>query len=96
MADIDDRVDLATITTVALSTTNATLLSANSNRKAAIFYNDSSKNAYVKFGATASTTSFTIVLTSGSSYELPLPIYVGRIDVILSSGSGNMQVTEIE
>lgn len=58
--------------------------------------NDTDKNAYVKLGATASTTSFSYKLAPGQTLELPFPVYTGAIDAIWdSSPTGSMRVTEI-
>lgn len=96
MADIDILANTATISAVTCSTTNTTLLSENTNRKMAIFYNRAGRDIYIKFGTTASTTSFTVVVQDNAYYELPLPVYTGRIDAVTSTGSGVMQITEIE
>jgi hypothetical protein len=84
----------ATVTSVASSATNVTLLASNSSRKMATFYNDSTKDLFLKFGATASTTSFTVLINPDGFYELPLPMYTGIIDGIWSSASGSARITE--
>lgn len=85
----------SSVTSVAASATNVTLLSLNANRAMASFFNDSTSAAYVKLGATASTSSFTIKMAANSFYELPLPVYTGIIDCIWDSATGNMRITEI-
>lgn len=77
--------------------TNVTLHVANANRLGFTIYNDSLAVLYVKFGATASTTSFTILMAAGSYYELPTTsIYTGRIDAILASATtGAARITEL-
>ena len=77
------------------STSNITLVAANSDRIALYLYNDSTATQYIKFGTTASLTDFSVRLTPHMSYEMPLPIYVGQIDVISSSTNGAIQVTEL-
>lgn len=79
------------------SATSVTLLSANSDRKGAIIYNDSDYHLFVKFGATASTTSFTVrVPNKGGFYELPQPVYTGVIDGIWEAdSSGFARITEL-
>lgn len=79
---------------VATSTTSATLLAANANRLGAMIHNDSTRNLYVKFGTTASNTSFTVLMPANSYYEVPFG-YTGRIDGILASQSGTARVTEL-
>lgn len=84
----------ATLTNVGSSATSVTLLSANTARKGAQFYNDSTQICYVKFGTTASSTSFTVPLAAAAYYELPAG-YTGRIDGIWVSSNGNMRITEV-
>lgn len=96
MADIDINANSATITRVSSSTTSQQLIAANQNRKALLFYNDSSGQQYIKFGTTSSQTDFTVRMTSQSYYEVALPVYTGRIDVLSQNNNGGIQVTEIE
>jgi hypothetical protein len=79
---------------VAGSAVNVTLLAANVNRLGATLYNDSNQNFYVKLGATASATSFTVRLSPQSYYEVPFG-YTGIIDGIQASANGNMRITEL-
>jgi hypothetical protein len=83
------------VTNVAASATNVTLLASNTSRVGAMFFNDSTSAAYLKLGATASTSSFTVKMASNSYYELPIPIYTGIIDCIWDSATGNMRITQI-
>jgi len=85
----------STLTNVTASTTSANLVASNSSRKGLSIYNDAGRNIYVKFGSTASTTSFTMRMSDNTYYEMPQPIYTGTIDVITSSGSGSVRVTEL-
>lgn len=88
------RAATATLTNVSTSGTSATLLAAAALRIGATIYNDSSVVMYVKFGTTASATSFTIAMAAGSYYEVPYG-YTGRIDGILASSTGTARVTEL-
>lgn len=83
-----------TTTSVAGSATTVTLLASNTSRKSATFYNDSTATLYLKLGATASTTSYTVQLTPNSYYELSVG-YTGIIDGIWSSATGNVRITEL-
>lgn len=85
----------STITRVATSTVTAVVLAANGGRKGFIIHNDSAVDLYLKFGATASATSFTIKLTTFQTYESGLLVYTGVIHAILASATGNAQVTEL-
>lgn len=88
-----------TLTNVGASATSVTVLAASSARIGATITNDSSALLYLKFGATASTTSYTVVLAGAASapfsyYEVPAG-YTGIIDGIWASATGNARVTEI-
>jgi hypothetical protein len=83
----------ATLANVAASATNVTLLALNATRMGASFYNDSTAILYLKLGATASTTSFTVLVPPGGYYELPQPCYSGVIDGIWASATGNCRVS---
>lgn len=83
----------STVTSITVTTVNITLLASNVNRKKAIIYNNTAKTLYVKLGTTASTISFSYLLTSGATLEVPN--YTGNIDAILSAGSGPVLVTEL-
>lgn len=84
----------ATLSNVSTSTASATLIAANTARVAAQIYNDAAAVLYVKFGATASATSFTVPLAANSYYEVPGG-YTGIIDGILASGTGTSRATEL-
>jgi hypothetical protein len=86
----------ATLSNVSNSTSSGTLLSSNSSRIGATFYNDDTEAfVYLKLGTTASSTSFTIKIAPGGYYELPLPVYAGRIDGIATAASGTLRITEL-
>jgi hypothetical protein len=74
--------------------TNVTLKAANTARRAIIIYNDSTARLYVKYGSTASATSFSYILEAGESYREE--IYTGQIDGIWAAdSSGAARITEI-
>lgn len=83
----------ATSTSVSGTITSTTILAANPNRLGASLYNDSSGNLYLKFGATASLSSFGIRIDPFGYYEVPFS-YTGIMDGIWSSGVGAARVTE--
>jgi hypothetical protein len=84
------------ITVFTGSTVSTTFLAANPARMGAIFTNDecSSGSIYLKFGAVASTGSYTVKLKQGAYYEVPFR-YIGRIDGIWNTSSGTLFVTEL-
>jgi len=86
----------ATVAAVPAPTTVANLLTANSTRGGFIITNGTTGNLFVKFGATATTTDYTIKLAAGAVYEAqPLgnELYGGLITGIIDTGTGNVQVT---
>lgn len=89
------RSSASAVTSVADSASNVTLLASNANRLGATIYNDSTVALYVKLGATASTTSFTIKMAADAYYEVPFG-YTGIIDGIWASdASGSARITEL-
>lgn len=83
-----------TQTSVAASATTVSLLASNANRKGATLYNDSTAILYLKLGATASTTSYSVQMASNTYYEVPYG-YIGAIDGIWALATGNARITEI-
>jgi hypothetical protein len=83
-----------TLTSVNSSATNVTVLASNTVRKGATFFNNSTQTLYLAFGATASTTAFTVPLASNAFFEMPSG-YTGVVSGIWASANGNVQVTEI-
>lgn len=81
---------------VTQSSTSVTLQAASTARLGWSVYNRPTQGAslYVKFGATASTSDFDVLVPANSFYELS-PVMTGRIDGIWdSTGTGFARVTE--
>jgi len=89
----------AALTNVVSSTSSVTILASNGTRISAMIFNDSTAILYIKFGSTASTSSFTTKIAAGGYYEIPVgrdgKIYNGIIDGIWASVNGNARVTQI-
>lgn len=84
----------AVVGSVTASASNVTLLSANTARVGFAIYNDSTSRCYVRFGATASTTTFTVPLDGGGYYELTgHGVYTGQVDAIWATATGSARVT---
>lgn len=83
-----------TTTTVGGSATSVSLLAANNSRKLASIFNDSTAVLYIKYGATASTTSFYDLLYPNDRHVVEEG-YVGAIDGIWGSATGNARITEV-
>lgn len=82
------------VTSVSDTASSTTLLSANASRRAGFIVNDSSAPLYLKYGTTASTTSYTDILYQ---YERHTITTTGRIDGIWGSdpNDGAARITEI-
>lgn len=84
-----------TQTSVGGNAASALILAANSQRKSATFYNDSTSAMYLNLtGGTASTSAFSVKLQQQQYYELPLPMYTGAITGIWDTATGNLRITE--
>jgi hypothetical protein len=91
------EVKAATATTTSVNDTasSTTLLASNANRLGATVFNDSTVSLYLKLGATASTSSFTVLMVAASYYEVPFG-YTGVIDGIWASdASGAARILEL-
>lgn len=90
----EERPATATLANVAASITVVTLQASNVNRMGWMVYNDSTSAMWLKLGAAASATSFTVNLGPGAYYELPTPCFTGQITGIWVAANGNARVTE--
>lgn len=92
----DDKSATATLANISAATSSTTLQASNSARKGFSVHNDSSSILYVKFGSTASATSYTVKLIADAYYELPTTsVYTGIITGIWVSATGSARVTEL-
>ncbi len=86
---------IGTQSSVANSLASVTVLAANTARKGATIFNDDTAAVLkIKFGATASATSFVYAIPAGGYYEVPFH-YTGIIDGIASAATGSARVTEL-
>jgi hypothetical protein len=84
------------ITSVAAAITSTTILVANTGRRGAAVFNDSTAN--LKLGLTASAvsaTAFTVKIGPGGFFEVPYPAYVGQLTGIWDAAAGSARVTEL-
>lgn len=86
------KASTSTPTRPAASIASITLLAANANRISAYIVNESTSIMYIKYGATASATSYTLILQENETAIID--DYTGRIDAIWVAAVGNAQVTE--
>lgn len=85
----------ATLSNITSTTVSTTLLTSNTARIGGTIYNDSTAILYLKFGTTASTTSFTAKLLAEDYYELSPPIFTGHITGIWAATNGAARATEL-
>lgn len=85
----------SSVASVSSSASSVTLAASNANRKGLTVFNESAVVLYLKLGATASATSYTVQLGPGAYYEIPEPCYTGVVDGIWPSVSGAARVTEL-
>lgn len=91
-----DKSSTATLANVSGSASSVTLQASNSARKGFTCHNDSTSILYLKFGSTASATSYTVKLIADAYYELPTTsVYTGIITGIWVSATGSARVTEL-
>lgn len=86
----------ATLSNVSSSASNGTLLAENTDRIGVLVQNDSTATLYLKYGATATSSSYTVKMEPGSYWEMPQPIYQGIVDGIWSAANGAARITELE
>lgn len=87
-----------TPTSVAGSASAVALLAANTNRKAAYIFNDSTATLYIGLFAhgTLTTSNYTTQIPANTLWEMPIyPVYTGEISGIWSSAVGNARMTEM-
>jgi hypothetical protein len=80
--------------TIAAATTNNTILAANSNRKGATIWNNSTANLYIDFDSSASASDYAVKISAGGYYEMPFS-YTGIISGIWDAANGNALVREL-
>lgn len=85
----------ATLSNVSASTASTTLITANTLRLSAIIYNDSTSILYLKYGTSASTTSFTAKLLSEDYFEIDIPVYTGIVTGAWASATGDAKITHL-
>jgi hypothetical protein len=83
----------ATLANVSGSASSVTLQASNTARLRLDIVNDSTVNLYVKYGSSASTTSYTRLLQAGESMTESL--YTGIVTGIWASATGAARMTEL-
>lgn len=81
-------------TSPSVTIASTSVLASNAARLGATIYNEGPQVCYLKLGATASTTSYSVQLVVGAYYEVPFA-YTGAIDGITSTSTAQLRVTEL-
>lgn len=96
MDPVPSNVASSSLSNLSYSSSSQQALAANTARRWACFFNDATVAVYVKFGTTASASSFTVKIRAGGYFEMEIPMYTGQIDAIWDGGgSGALRVTEL-
>lgn len=82
-----------TLTNVAEATSSTTLAASSTSRRGFTVYNDTANVLKLKFGSTASATSFTYSVAAAASLTLDPSTYSGIITGISTGTGGNWRVT---
>lgn len=86
----------STCVSVAASVSVVTLLASNSGRAGAIVVNNGTTTLYLRLGAGASLTLWSVPIEPGGTYEMPRRYYTGIITGIWAAGAtGDAKVTEV-
>lgn len=82
-------------TSVACSASSQVLLSANVNAKQRTIVNDSTSAGYLRFDASAATTTnWSYKLQAGQTYEFNPVLYDGEVRAISDTATGSWRITE--
>lgn len=84
----------ATLANVSSSASSTSLFAANGAAKGRSVTNDSTAVLYLKYGTTASTTSYTVQIPAGGYFEFPPPFYGGAVDGIWATATGSARTSE--
>lgn len=82
-----------TLSNVAEATSSTTLASSSTSRRGFIVFNDTSNPLKLKFGSTASATSFTVIVAAATHWQMPLALYTGTVTGISVGTGGTWRVT---
>lgn len=91
-------VSTATLTSLSSAATSAQLLASTAGRKGVIIHNTDTNALHIKYGTTATTAigGYTYKIAADATWEMPQPIYTGRIDAIWAAdGAGGASITEL-
>lgn len=82
-----------TATNVSVAASSTTLASSSTSRRGMIVHNDSSQVLYLKYGTSASATSYAYKIEPGVHWHMPMPLYSGTVTGIAGAATGTWRVT---
>lgn len=94
----EETTDASTVTYISASTTSVVLAASNAARQQLLFFNESTKVAWVKLGVSASRVSFSARVSGKGFWEMPRR-YNGEVTALWDSAGGPTPyglVTELE
>lgn len=91
---IERLVDTSSKIAKNITTTSATIVNGNPNRRGLTLFNSSDKNIFVDTVATVNTSSYMVKLEPGDYYEAPSPMYTGSYYAVVTSGSTAIDIRE--
>lgn len=87
------------VTSVAASVTAVTLFAADPaglrNAMNRMIHNDSTATLYIKYGASASTSDYSVKIPADGYFEFPAPAYDGLVTGAWAAATGNAHCTEV-
>ncbi len=93
---IIEQPSLSTVTAVPLSLVSVTLQAANLKRRGLAIYNGSTQVLFVKIGAGADVTDYSLAICSGGYWEAPFPATTEIVTGVWGyAGTGFARVTEL-
>lgn len=86
--------NIATLTSVTGNASSVLFDATRAGRLGMIVVNDSTSTLFVKYGLTATTTGYSVIMPPVAYWEMPTPIYTGEIDGIWqAANAGAARVT---
>lgn len=82
------------LTSVSGSVASVSILASNTSRKSFIVTNDSTAILYLAYGATASTTAYSVKMYPNACYISDF-VYTGALSAIWSAAAGSARITEL-
>lgn len=82
-----------TLTNTTVAITSTTLAALSTSRRGMIVHNDSTEVLFLKYGSTASATSYTFRIAPGDHFIMPMPLYSGTVSGIAGVANGTWRIT---